>query len=277
MAKRFENTLFNIRNIPTLDATVKRVEYDFEINYGGDFDTGDEIYFKFKLYTDPESLYHSEEFMLYNFTASFYDKAEAVVYSTTPAVGYKTVSCDYFASASMSTDNNKRTIIFNPGISGFHNNNHRFEPNPEISIQNGTNFTPLPTSSLLSKYGAVEYDFEINPYDIILIYLQDDTFIEYRVLKAEKINSLLHITLDKDMSDIVENNIAGELYKRFLILKRVPDETNLIITFQKTPGQTSYGFAVPNDLDNNILKNINIITKEVQQKLLADQQGTVTT
>ena len=65
-------------------------------------------------------------------------------------------------------------------------------------------------------------------------------------------------------------------YQSFLVLKRVEDETSAFLTFPKRDGKTSYGFAIPQNLATDVLDNIDTITKEVKQKLLADQQGTTT-
>ena len=59
-----------------------------------------------------------------------------------------------------------------------------------------------------------------------------------------------------------------------LILKKIQDETNIIFSYIKPPGQTSYGFLIPENLSPDVLANIDTITKQVKQKLLADQQGT---
>ena len=77
------------------------------------------------------------------------------------------------------------------------------------------------------------------------------------------------------MSNQHVRNLMSESYQRFLLLKRVEDETSIYLTFNKRSGRTSYGFTIPEDLSLNVLDNINAITSQVKQKLLADQQGTV--
>jgi hypothetical protein len=56
----------------------------------------------------------------------------------------------------------------------------------------------------------------------------------------------------------------------------VEDETSTYLTFRKREGSTSYGLLIPQNLAPDILDNIDTITKEVKQKLLADQQGNAT-
>ncbi len=61
----------------------------------------------------------------------------------------------------------------------------------------------------------------------------------------------------------------------YVFYKRVPDETNINLLFNKKPGSTSYGFLIPNNLQPDMLKNIDILTAQLKQKLLADQQGQI--
>ena len=55
------------------------------------------------------------------------------------------------------------------------------------------------------------------------------------------------------------------------MLSRRPDETNVILNFLKREGKTSDGFIIPEDVSSVIVNNIDIITKETKQKLLANQ------
>jgi DNA repair exonuclease SbcCD ATPase subunit len=50
-------------------------------------------------------------------------------------------------------------------------------------------------------------------------------------------------------------------------------ETNILLKYTKRPGQTSYGFAIPQKIAPDVLANIDTITKEVKQKLLAEQSA----
>jgi len=63
---------------------------------------------------------------------------------------------------------------------------------------------------------------------------------------------------------------TGTLYS-VLFLKKLPDETNIYLNFKKRPGKTSYGFLIPSNIDPNLLKNIDQISKEIQVKLLSNQ------
>ena len=56
-----------------------------------------------------------------------------------------------------------------------------------------------------------------------------------------------------------------------MLFRSLQDETNAYLTFIKHPGQTSYGFLIPENLSPDVLANIDTITKEVKQKLINDQ------
>ena len=101
--------------------------------------------------------------------------------------------------------------------------------------------------------------------------LNDGTFIESRISKEFKSGSFLHLTLETSLTNPLRSALADQTYTRFLLLSRRPDETNVITTFTKREGKTSYGFLIPENISDNVLLNINTITKEVKQKLINDQ------
>ncbi len=200
-----------------------------------------------------------------NFTASL-TEGSLVISSLATSTGYASTTCPYFNSSSISASiasGNRNVITFNSGISNFHNRNYQFVPNPLTGSLN----------SLYPIYGDVDYSFSIKPYDIVLTYLSDNTYVESRVLSSSISASLLQLYLDNTLSNLYASNLQSSSYQRFLILKRVEDETNAHLTFRKRPGKTSYGFTIPSNIATNFLDNIDTITKEVKQKLLADQQG----
>ena len=193
-----------------------------------------------------------------------------VISSLAASTGYSSATCGYFNSSSIAasiTSSTFNLITFNSNVSNFHNKNYKFVPNPLTGSLN----------SLYPIYGDVDYGFIINPQDIMLTYLSDGTYAESRVTSVTTSGSLLQVQLDGDMSSLYRNNLMSSSFQRFLVLKRVEDETNANLTFAKRDGKTSYGFIVPDNLSPDVLNNIDTITKEVKQKLLADQQGSTTT
>jgi hypothetical protein len=220
-------------------------------------EVGDVLKFKFVLKGSTNS----------NFTASL-SEGSLDIYSLAPSLGYATTNCFYFHSSSMSAsiaNGTTNVITFSPGLSSFYNGNYQFAPNPLTGSVN----------SLYPVYGDVDYAFSFRPYDIIVTYLSDNTYVESRILETTVSGSLVNIRLNTEMSNLYRNNLMSGSYQRFLILKRVEDETSAYLTFNKRSGKTSYGFAIPEDLSPQVLSNIDEITRQVKQKLLADQQGTV--
>jgi len=217
---------------------------------------GEALVFKFQ-----NSAYSSLSFEAY-----LDDKASLRVSSLAASTGYSTVSssAEFFHSASMAdTGSNTTDIVLSSALSGFWDNNYIFVPNPLTG-----SFSSLYSGSI--AYGDVDYNFSPNPpcYDIVLVYLEDNTYIEARVLREFLSGSFLHLTLDTILSPSLRTALANKTYTRFLFLSRRADETNVITTFAKRDGATSYGFLIPQDLSKNVLDNIDVITKEVKQKLL---------
>ncbi len=228
----------------------------FNINHTASLNQGEKLFLK--LYVTQSTTN--------DFTASI-SQGGMNISSLSVSTGYATTTYSYFHSASISTGSNSNEIIFSTGISSFYDNGYIFSPNP---------LSGSASSSLYPVYGDVDYEFKINPFDIVIIHLSDGTYIESRILNAYKGDgNLLRLTLDSILSDFTKSNLINGTYQKFLLLTRKDDETNAYLTFQKRPGSTSYGFIIPNDLSADVLNNIDTITKEVKQKLLADQQGVI--
>jgi hypothetical protein len=211
-----------------------------------------------------------------NYTASFSNSGQLTVSSLSVSTGYASTTClpdGYFNSASLaisaSITGSNDEIIFSQGVSSFYGSNYLFVPNPLTGSQN----------TLFDEYGFVDYPFQINPYDIIVVGLSDGTYIESKVLSINTPDSadpLLRVKLDSPLPALLRTDLAnsgGGLYRYFLVLSRKQDETNAHLTFKKRDGKTSYGFIIPNDISPDVLAKIDIITKEVKQKLINEQSA----
>lgn len=234
MANISFSKLFNI-SLPSVNLTV-----------------GDKITFRLILETPSIS----------NFTASM-SQGEVIASSLAPSTGYSSIFSPFIdAAATAATDS---TIVFTPEISNFYGDTYEFEPNPSE--------TTLPSSILYSTYGDVDHPFLLKLFDIFIVYLSDGTFVEYRIINASIVLDKLQVTLNKPLSNLLKDNITNNTFKRMLFLTRAKDETNIILEFKKRNGKTSYGFVIPENIDPEVLKNIDIIAKEVQAKLLSNQQS----
>jgi len=61
---------------------------------------------------------------------------------------------------------------------------------------------------------------------------------------------------------------AAKQIKRFVILKKIKDETNIVLNFEKQPGQTSTGIIFPADLPINLQNKAGNIVKELKSQNL---------
>jgi hypothetical protein len=221
---------------------------------------GDKLIFKFKINSTDTS----------NFTASL-SQGNLNIKSNTIATGYAYASTTCIAGTPgfVSTGSSNNELVLNSSLSSFYNEGYQFVPNPDLQEVIGND-----PSSLYPIYGDVDYPFSLDVYDIVVIILEDNSFIESRITSINNDGNQLRIFLGNDLNNDTKTAINTQTFKRFLLLKRIEDETNTILNFQKRPGSTSYGFLIPENLSPDILENIDTITKQVKQKLLADQQGT---
>ena len=192
-----------------------------------------------------------------NYTASLRSTDSLKIGSLSISTGYSSTSCPYIDSYGSSS------ITFDQELSSFYNKGYLFLPNP----LNGT------VNSLYGTYGDVDYQFTPKVNDVVLLYLSDNSILEYTVLSVNTSTSTgkLTLNLDSPLSNIAKSNLGTSAFKRFLLLSRIDDETNVILNFIKRDGKTSYGFLIPETISSTVLANIDTITKEVKQKLLNDQ------
>jgi hypothetical protein len=193
-----------------------------------------------------------------NYTASLNMGGLLSVGSLATSTGYSVIGCSPSYISNVAT----ASITFDEAISSFYNKNYIFVPNPASGS----------TSALYDEYGDVDYVFTPKPNDIIIVYLSDKSIVEYNITDV-RVSTTGRLTLDLDspLSNLAKANLTGSTYDRFLLLSRQPDETNVILNFTKREGKTSYGFLISDVISSEVLSNIDVITKEVKQKLLNDQ------
>jgi len=199
-----------------------------------------------------------------NYTASI-SQGSLIISALSLSTGYSTITC---ASNNrfLTAQSGSYTFTFNNQLSSFYNSGYLFVPNPLTGS----------TSPLYSTYGDVDYEFNLNDFSILVLQLSDNTYLEYRIVNINNDGlSNVSFTVDQTISNQVASELSNGTIKRVLFLTRIEDETNAYLTFTKREGQTSYGFVIPSNLAPDVLANIDTITKEVKQKLLADQQGSV--
>ena len=160
------------------------------------------------------------------------------------------------ASAQFITGSNGlNTIALNTSLSGF------------------TDYLYVPTTgSLYNSYGNVSYTFSPKVGDVVLIYYSTTQYQEFNIIGVSTATSNVYLTLSPNLvSNLAIGSYNANTIQKFLFLSKVPDETNINLSFTKANGQTSYGFIIPDDLSPDVLKNIDIITRQVKQKILSAQ------
>jgi hypothetical protein len=192
-----------------------------------------------------------------NYTASL-NNGDLSVGSLALSTGYSEISCPFVTSGS--TPN---SLTFTPEVSSFYNRNYLFVPNPLTGSQ----------SSLYGTYKDVDYTFNPKENDMVILYLSDNSILEYVINKVsvDSTTGQLSLFFNKELSTTAASNLVNGTYKRFLLLSRQKDETSVILNFIKREGKSSNGFLIPENISQTVLNNIDVITKEVKQKILGDQ------
>jgi hypothetical protein len=156
------------------------------------------------------------------------------------------------------------TININPSMQIFFNENSAFNAQ---------------SSSLYNQFGEIGYSTLIEPNDeIILYYLGAD--ISYGTLSniypvkrlitsitTSSFGDITSIQVYPNMPDYLSSSNINS-YQKIVINKVIPDETTMILQGKKNPGKTSYGFAIPENLNPQITKNINTLQSTIQSQIL---------
>jgi hypothetical protein len=192
-----------------------------------------------------------------NYTASL-DNGNLSIGSLALSTGYSEIPCPFIASGSTTN-----SLTFTSNVSSFYNRNYLFVPNPLTGSQ----------SSLYSTYKDVDYTFDPKENDMVILYLSDNSILEYVINKVSVSSTTGQLSLffSEELSSTAIDNLINGTYRKFLLLSRRKDETNVILNFIKREGKSSNGFLIPENISQTVLNNIDVITKEVKQKILGDQ------
>jgi hypothetical protein len=132
-------------------------------------------------------------------------------------------------------------------------------------------------SSLYSTFGEVDYSTKIESGDYMILYYNAATLgypsgssdiypIKTRILNITTGSSTAIQIYPKLPGYLNSSNINS--YEKIVFTKRVPDETTMILQGKKNPGKTSYGFAIPENINPTILKNANTLQSTIQSQIL---------
>ena len=164
------------------------------------------------------------------------------------------------------------------GITNFSiDKNHSFiNPNTIVlsnSLKNVLNYTYYPFTgsttsngynTLYSKYGDIEYPFNPEIGDILRLPTAQQEY-EFTITNTTSSGGLLYLTVAPSFA--TSNVFGSGSIQQYVYLKRVKDETNVILNAAKRDGKTSYGFLLPPNLTPTVLNNIDTIARQIQQKL----------
>jgi len=165
------------------------------------------------------------------------------------------------STSSVCVNQSSNAFYLSSQLSPFFNNNYIF--NPLDSIVSSS------YADLSIEYGDILYPFALQENDKIIVQVIDENgpFLEYTVNNIVYAgNGSVYIVIKEDISGYFGDN-CNKFYK-IVFLKRINDETNIIVSLIKPEGKTSYGFSIPENIAQNVLNNIDTITVNTKQQLI---------
>jgi hypothetical protein len=167
----------------------------------------------------------------------------------------------WFISSIFNNTGTESTIVFDTEISTF----YQYQQVP-LFVSASTIYS----SSLYEFYGDINSLFDPQFGDKIVIRDYSGITQDVDILNTNMSSSgqLCVTVVPQLLGNWVQN--PGQILD-FLMLRRYNDEQNVILSFIKTPGQTSYGFVIPDTTNPNVLSNINTLQAAVQSQLLSNQ------
>ena len=194
-----------------------------------------------------------------NYTASLTSNSSLTV--GTIAIGeggypYATSSYGNFIQSIANLDGNYSSITFTSDLAQYAG--YQFVP---YFVSASVTYS----SSLYTKYGDVNTTFLPQYGDKII--MSDYAGVVQNLDVYGFSNNTITV-----VGDILSNWVDNpKLVKTFLLLRRYNDEQNVILTFNKPPGATSYGFIIPETINPTVVNNINTLQANVQAQLLSTQ------
>jgi hypothetical protein len=191
-----------------------------------------------------------------NFTSSFYTAGTVGLTQDNQVVGlYPFATSSLVTSSFISQSSGTSRLILNKSLSGYYG--YQFLPD----FSTGS----IASSSLYYKYGAVDYPFTLATGDLVVL-KEANLYQEYEI-QSVSFQGNGAITVDIT-PEINSSFLPITDLTEVLFLTRKQDETNVVFSFPKKTGQTSYGLIIPSNIAPDILKNIDEIVKEIQSKLV---------
>jgi len=195
-----------------------------------------------------------------NFTASL-GEGSAYIKTLTSNAYVLIPSSNMVSSSTISVGADE--IIFTAALSDVYGPLYQFSPNPE---------TGSFSSSLYTKYGDANNTFEINQFDKVVVTISNGTSYVSNIKNVYTGSSQeIHVSLYNTIPGDIKTALGNNTYDSFLIVKKIKDEQNIIMNFNKKSGETSYGFLIPESTNPTVVENINTIQASVQSQILSTQ------
>ena len=131
-------------------------------------------------------------------------------------------------------------------------------------------------------YGEADYPFILNPGDLIRLYNTGSsaqgfsTLEEYEITSVQtptSTNESMSFSLNKNIDlgtiqSFSANSLTGSI-KRYIISRKIPDETNIVVDYQKRDGQTSAGVVKNTNLAPDIDAKMANIVSDLKSKIFS--------
>jgi len=135
-----------------------------------------------------------------------------------------------------------------------------------------------PTLNLYNSFYPLDYSFQLNPGDVVRFDKIQTANTpttrfrpenEYTILEAYTTGSVIAFKLDREVQN--EVTASGTAYKidRYVFSRKITDETNIVISHEKSVGQTSAGIVKNIDLRSDIDKNVGNIVSDLKSKIFS--------
>ena len=244
--KSFTSSLGNLSSV---------LDFNVTSSYAN-FNPGDRVFFRLQQITSSD-----------NYTASLLNTGDLTPYTglkntistaTTGINPFATSSAAPFISSSNGTD----TLYLNESLSSFKDYLY-------LSQTSSADLHPI--------YGNIDYTFTPKVGDVLLLYYNNNTQVqELNIVSAIKNSSILELKVSPNLASALSvSSYTNNTINRLLLLSKLPDETNINLIFDKEDGTTSYGFLIPDNLSPEVLRNIDVITRNVKAKILSNQSGII--
>jgi hypothetical protein len=231
------------------------LEHNLEFNLLTDynlFNPGDKIGFELI----------ASNFSTSNFTASidpyYPENGIGTLYSELDL--YQTGNLPFVSNSTypyLSGSLNNNTLFFSSDLSYYYN--YKFLPSGSGFIAN----------TLYNQYGYIDNIFKPQIGDIVIINYGTNNIFESEIKKVYITNDRVFLELNETLPNSLNiRKYVNNSINQFLLLNRRKSENNIILTFDKPPGNTSLGLLIPSNLHPGMLKNIDTITKELKGKLI---------